>query len=268
MAAGIACGVDVGSLSAQAVLMRGEQIVGTASARVLPAPVDSARRVVEQACRDAGLAPGQLHRTVATGYGRQQLVEHGLAAGHVSEISCHGAGAQFLLPGTRTVIDIGGQDAKVIALGERGEVADFVMNDKCASGTGRFLEAMARTIGVPLEELGPLARRAPAALPLSSRCSIFCETEVLHQLQRGAEPAPLAAGVTEAMAERAAALARRVPRVEQITMTGGVAKNAAVVAGIERRLQLRMIPLPRDAQLAGAVGAALFAAGRRVGHDS
>jgi predicted CoA-substrate-specific enzyme activase len=254
------CGIDVGSLTAQAVLVTDdERLVGWRSMRVRPNPVDSAREVTDSLLEEHGLDRGGLRSTVATGYGRQQIVEQGLADANLSEISCHGAGAQQVLPGVRTIIDIGGQDAKVIRVNDRGEIVDFVMNDKCASGTGRFLEVMSRTLGVELSRLGELALGARETIELSSRCSIFCETEVLHGLQRGADRAGLAAGITRAIGERAAALARRLGVEEEITMTGGVAKNAGVRAEIERLLTLRLADCPVDPQIVGALGAAVLA---------
>ena len=255
----IVCGIDVGSLTAQAVLLDGEQLVGAASRRVLPGPAASAEAVTAELFAATGVERSLVRRTVATGYGRQELERLGLAQANVSEISCHGAGAQRLLPQVRTIIDIGGQDAKAIRVDARGEVQDFVMNDKCASGTGRFLEVMCRVLEVPLEQLGPLSLSARAPHRLTSRCSIFCETEVLHCLQRGVDRADLAAGINRAIGERVAALARRIDRPPEATMTGGVAKNTAVRAELERILGLRLLPCPEDPQIVGALGAAVHA---------
>ncbi len=256
----IVCGIDVGSLTAQAVLLEDGEVVATCSRRVKPDPVVSAGDVLDAVLQQRELRPGRVSRTVATGYGRQRLVQQGVAQGEVSEISCHGAGASFLLPAVRTVIDIGGQDAKVILVNADGGLEDFVMNDKCASGTGRFLEVMSRTLGVALEELGTISLRAREPVPLTDRCSIFCETEVLHHLQRGRSPEDLAAGINRAMGERVAALARRAGVTAEVTMTGGVAHNQAVRAELERLLGVRLLRCPVDPQLVGALGAAKHAA--------
>ena len=263
----IACGLDLGSLTAQAVLVdiAAGVVVAAHSQRARPSPMDSAAQLLAAVLGKAGLDQAAVGRVVATGYGRQRLVEQGVAQDHVSEISCHGAGAGFMLPGARTVIDIGGQDAKVIRLGPGGGLEDFVMNDKCASGTGRFLEVMARCLGVELEALGPLALGSADAVPLSARCSIFCETEVLHHLQRGETPASLAAGVCRAMAQRVAALVRRLDPIPPLTMTGGVAKNEAVRRELERLLGAKLTALDMDPQLMGALGAALHAGGMAMG---
>ena len=259
----IVCGIDVGSLSAQAVLLVNGALGCSCSKRVLPDPVASARAVLQQALADQGIEQHELDQVVATGYGRQRLVQEGLAQAHVSEISCHGAGAFYLLPAVRTVIDIGGQDAKVIQLSPEGALSDFAMNDKCASGTGRFLEVMSRTLDLELSQLGNVALQAAEPAALTDRCSIFCETEVLHLLQSGSALADLAAGVCNAMAERVAALARRTGVTPQVLMTGGVAKNQAVRAELERRLEIRLLSCPVDPQLVGALGAAVVGFGGR-----
>jgi predicted CoA-substrate-specific enzyme activase len=255
-------GIDVGSLTAQAVLLQDGELLGFRNIRVLPNPVDSAQAAWTTLLDQEGVDQGAVRRTVATGYGRDKIQASGLAQDNVSEISCHGMGAWSVIPGLRTLIDIGGQDAKVIHLGPAGEMVNFAMNDKCASGTGRFLEVMARSLQVDLGELGPLSMKARDPVALSSRCSIFCETEVLHFRQRGVAPADIAASVTRAMAERVAALARRGGLEPEVSMSGGVAKNMAVRAELERMLGVRMVSCPVDPQVIGALGAAIFAAHR------
>lgn len=256
-------GIDVGSLTAQAVIMEDGKITGYRSIGVKPNPVDSAQTVMGELLAELGLRPQDITYTVSTGYGREQVQARGLAQANVSEISCHGVGALWLLPNVRTIIDIGGQDAKVIRMEASGELKDFVMNDKCAAGTGRFLEVMCRTLDISLDELGALSLKSRNPVDLSSRCSIFCETEVLHYLQRGVDKADIAASVNRAMAERVAALARRVGVEPEVTMSGGVAKNAAVKGELERILGVRMVPCPVDPQIVGALGAAVLA--RKMG---
>src|SRR4030042_420076 len=150
-------GIDIGSLTAEAVVLSDGQILGWESISVLPPPLDSAKEVLGRLCSRHGIKPEDICYTVSTGYGREKLQAEGLAQENISEISCHGLGAWTLCPEARTVIDIGGQDAKVIKIGAAGELENFVMNDKCAAGTGHFLEVMSRTLGVSLEELGPLS---------------------------------------------------------------------------------------------------------------
>jgi predicted CoA-substrate-specific enzyme activase len=256
-------GIDVGSLTAQAVVINDKGITAYRSIGVKPHPVESARTVTDMLLTDQNISWRDIKFCVSTGYGREQVQAEGMSQDNVSEISCHGLGASWLVPEARTVIDIGGQDAKVIRVGANGELADFVMNDKCAAGTGRFLEVQARTLGLSLDELGTIALSAKKALELSSRCSIFCETEVLHYLQGGHSKADIAAGVTRAMADRVAALVRRVGLEKEVTMSGGVAKNVAVRMELERILNMKMVKYSTDSQIVGALGAALMA--KRMG---
>jgi (R)-2-hydroxyacyl-CoA dehydratese activating ATPase len=252
-------GIDVGSLTAEAAVVEDDRLVAATRIDVLPHPVDSARAVLDELLAEAAIPRSQIARTVATGYGRTQVEAAGLADANVSEIYCHGFGAFCLDPRTRTVIDIGGQDAKAIRVSAAGALEDFVMNDKCAAGTGHFLELMARALEVELEELGPLAQRARRPVEMSNRCSIFVETEVLHYLQRSVDKADIAAGIAQSMASRVVALVRRVKPGAAVVMTGGVAKNVAVRIAIEKQLGLRVTPLKADPQIVGAFGAARLA---------
>ena len=258
-------GIDVGSLTAEAVVVNNGRVVAGERIGVLPNPVDSARTVMQRLLEKNNLAWSDLGYVISTGYGREKIESAGLARENVSEISCHGYGAFCVMPEVRTIIDIGGQDAKVIKLTPDGELSNFVMNDKCAAGTGHFLELMSRALGVSLDELGPLALRSRRPVEMSSRCSIFVETEVIHHLQRGVDRADVAAGVNRAMAERVAALARRVQVEPHVMLTGGVAKNPAVRAELEKMLKVRLLSPPIDPQLIGAYGAARLAQQRGGG---
>lgn len=266
-------GIDVGSLTAQAVLIDdggGSSLLKTLgvrslskSIRVKPNPLDSARTVMGELLEENGLSWNDITYCVSTGYGRDRVQDEGLAQMNVSEISCHGIGAFSAEPRVRTIVDIGGQDAKVIQVDEKGDLENFVMNDKCAAGTGRFLEVMSRTLGISFEDLGPLALKARGRVALSARCSIFAETEVLHFLQKGYDKADLASGVCKSMADRVMALLRRVGAEPEVMMTGGVAKNIAVRSELERMLHIRMLASNIDPQIMGAYGAAVLA--RRSG---
>jgi predicted CoA-substrate-specific enzyme activase len=261
-------GIDVGSLTAQAVLVEDGRtpLLKTIGVRLLsksigvkPNPLDSARTVMGELLEENGLSWDDITYCVSTGYGRDRVEEEGLAQENVSEISCHGVGAFSVAPRVRTIIDIGGQDAKVIRLDEKGDLVNFVMNDKCAAGTGRFLEVMSRALGVSYQDIGPLALSARGRVELSSRCSIFAETEVLHFLQKGHDRLELAAGICRSMADRVMALVRRVGAEREVMMTGGVAKNVAVRSELERMLSIRMLTSNLDPQLMGAYGAAVLA---------
>jgi predicted CoA-substrate-specific enzyme activase len=254
----IAAGVDVGSTQTKAVILAkdGEPRI---LARALVDTGANVSRAAEQAfhaaCQKAGLDPREVEMVVGTGYGRYRIV---FGQAQVTEISCHARGAHFIFPQTRTVIDIGGQDAKVIRLGPRGEVRDFVMNDKCAAGTGRFLANAAEVLGLALEEIGPLSLRATDPVKLTTVCTVFVESDILSYLAQGRRPEDILRGVHLAIARRTVSLARRIPIEPAITFTGGVARNIGMVKALEEVLGLPVQVSP-DAHFMGALGAALFA---------
>ncbi len=252
----IVAGCDVGSLSAEAVIMSDGSIISSEIIRVRPRPEQSATDVMDKALAIAGLTYKDIECCVSTGYGRERIP---FANGNVSELSCHGKGAQWLVPSVRTVIDVGGQDCKVIRVDENGKLVNFVMNDKCAAGTGRFLEFMAKVLGVGIEDLGPLALATERPAPITNMCSIYAESEVLHYVYEGKNPAEIAAGINHAMAERVNSLVKRVGVEKDVCITGGVAKNIGVVKNLEEMLQVNAEELPVDPQIVGAIGAGLFA---------
>jgi predicted CoA-substrate-specific enzyme activase len=207
------------------------------------------------ACRNAEIPPTEVGFVVGTGYGR-----YNISFGHaqLTEISCHARGAHFICPGTRTVIDMGGQDAKAISVGSDGQVLDFVMNDKCAAGTGRFLANAAEVMGVELDEIGPLSQRATRPVRIATVCTVFVESDILSYLAQGKKGEDIMGGVHLAIAKRTLSLARRVPIEPDITMTGGVARNIGMVRALEEVLGAKMQVSP-DAHFMGAIGAAVFA---------
>ncbi|MCX8172958.1 MAG: acyl-CoA dehydratase activase [Archaeoglobaceae archaeon] len=251
-------GTDVGSLTAQAVILKNGKILGWKNIRVLPDPLDSAKKVMGELLEELGLK-GEEIITFSTGYGREKLVKEGFAKEHVSEISCHAKGAFWLNSAVRTVIDIGGQDAKVIRIDKNGKLVNFVMNDKCAAGTGRFLEMQAKALGITLEELGEMTFKAKNPIEITARCSIFAETEVLHFIQKGVPKEEIAAGVNRSMAQRIYYLINRIGVEREVALTGGVAKNKGVRWELERILKIKFLDLGVDPQIVGALGAAIFA---------
>lgn len=256
MSKAVVAGIDVGSLSAEVVLLEGERLLGYV---ILPTGSNSktaAERALEAALEKTGLTRQAVRYIIATGYGRISVP---FADKRVTEITCHGRGAYHLLPGARTVIDIGGQDSKVIRLNDRGTVVDFAMNEKCAAGTGRFLEVMAQALEVELEEMGALGLAAARPVPISSMCTVFAESEVVSLIAQGLPREEIARGLHEAIADRTAGLAYRVGLEERVIMTGGVAKNSGVVRCLEEKLKTS-IYIPPEPQIAGALGAALLAA--------
>jgi len=248
----IVAGIDVGSLTAKCVLLKGGEIVAYKVIKVSPNLEETAEKVFGEVLREAGI--DKVDKIVATGYGRNKV---SFAERTVTEISCHAKGALFFIPTARTVIDIGGQDSKVISI-ENGKVAEFVMNDKCAAGTGRFLEVMASALHLKIEELGDIAERAEGATKISSTCTVFAESEVISHLASGERVEDIVAGIHEAIASRIAAMARRVKVKPDVVLTGGVAKNKAMKRALERELGME-IKIPAEPQIVGAVGAALFA---------
>jgi len=248
-------GVDIGSLSTDVVIVDGvgdmlaSVVVPTGARAALAA--ENAR---SRALADAGVA--NVARTVATGYGRA-LVTYADKA--VTEISCHARGMHHLNPAVETLVDVGGQDSKAIRLAPGGKVLDFAMNDKCAAGTGRFLEVMARALEVPLDEMAPRSLAAASAVEISSMCTVFAESEVVTRIAEGCDVDEVIAGIHQAIASRTAALAKRVRPQPPLAMSGGVARNRAVVAALQRLLG-HEIWVPDDPQIVGALGAALIAA--------
>ena len=253
----IVAGCDIGSLTAKAVIMDNGNILADAMIRARTKPSESANVVMQQALDRAGLTMDKIQYVVGTGYGREQIP---FVNGVESEISCHAKGAWQMMPSTRVVIDIGGQDAKATRINENGIVARYIYNDKCASGTGRFLEIMADALEVPLAELGPFAAQSRKKLTISSQCVIFAETEVISLVNEGEETSDIINALHHALAKRVASLAKSIEVEEDVVMTGGVAKNAGVFQAISEALNLPLKAVDGiDPQLIGAMGAAFYA---------
>ena len=249
-------GVDVGSTQAKAIVLNEDAtVVGEALLDVEMNMGTAAQQVFDRVVANTGLAPDDIAFTVATGYGRYRVTFGDL---QVTEISCHARGATAEFPNTRTVLDIGGQDTKAIRIGDSGEVVDFAMNDKCAAGTGRFLGAASFALETPLAELGPLALKATAPVKITTTCTVFAESEIIGHLAKGHRPEDVLAGMHYSIATRCASLVRRVGLTPEVTFTGGVSRNAAMVALLREVLGT---PLNVSAQghFMGAIGAALYA---------
>ena len=253
---GYFAGIDSGSASTDAVILdRSGKICGWAIVPTGAGAATGARQALEQALTMAGIAESDLGSKVYTGYGREFLGDDGAA---VTEITCHARGAHHLDPAVRTVIDIGGQDSKVIRLSESGAVETFAMNDKCAAGTGRFLEMMARTLQMKLPEMSELGLDWHNDVTISSMCTVFAESEVVSLIARSTAPADIIHGLNKSVAGKTAALARRTGGVAPFMMTGGVARNRGVVKELETALKAP-VEVSEYSQLCGSLGAALFA---------
>jgi len=248
-------GIDVGSLTAEVVLFDQGKVLHYV---IMPTGSNSkiaAEKAMEKALREENLTRSDLKYIVATGYGRISIE---FADKRITEITCHGRGAHFLNQRVRTVIDIGGQDSKVILLNDKGKVLDFAMNDKCAAGTGRFLEVMAQALEVELDGLAALSDEAKNIVSISSMCTVFAESEVVSLIAQGLPREDIARGLHQSIADRTAGLVRRVGLEEAVMITGGVAKNRAVVRALNEKLNTEII-VPPEPQIVGALGAAILA---------
>ncbi len=248
-------GIDIGSASTKAALidrngnLRGQQVVNSGTG------TNGLDLVMEKLLLETGISLEDVVYTVATGYGRLLCP---MADKQITEISCHAKGVSYLVKGAATIIDIGGQDSKVIRLDPRGRVMNFAMNEKCAAGTGRFLEVMGRVLGCSLDELSELSGASAREIQISSVCTVFAESEVISQLSMGARREDVAKGALVSIAKRVAGLCKRVGVEPRVVMTGGVALNENMVAAMSRELQEEVQAAPYT-QAVGAIGAALFA---------
>ena len=249
-------GIDSGSTSTNAVIMDQDRKIRAFSVvRTGAKSGVSAEKALNDVLEKAGLKQEDISWIVSTGYGRVSIT---FADENVTEISCHGKGAHYFNPDVRTILDIGGQDSKAIHLNENGEVTDFVMNDKCAAGTGRFLEMIARTLEVSLDELGAIALTSKEKIEITSMCSVFAESEVISLIANNKEKADIADGVCHAISNKAFGLMRRVGMEPGFMMTGGVAKNPGVVRAVEEKIGGKLY-ICEEPEIVGAAGAALYA---------
>jgi predicted CoA-substrate-specific enzyme activase len=256
----LVCGIDVGARTSEIVLLDTEAPDAFAH-RIADTghdPARTGRRLFDEALAERQVGPGDIARTVATGYGRASLP---FATEAITEITCHARGVRHYVPDVRAIVDIGGQDSKVIVLDERGAVADFAMNDRCAAGTGRFLEIVARILDLDIDQLGEVAVGATRPAEISSMCAVFAESEVIGLLARGTRREDVLAGVHASIASRVASLASRLNTQPPAVFTGGVALNDAMVKAVGRAIALELT-VPPEPQITGALGAALIAAER------
>lgn len=251
-----AAGVDVGSTQTKAAIIdEGGTLVGRSLIDTGANVVRAAEHAYELALADAGLEEREVGFIVGTGYGRYRVT---FGDAQVTEISCHGRGAVHMFPGTRTVVDMGGQDTKAIRVKPNGEIADFCMNDKCAAGTGRFLGAAAAALEIPIGELGPMALLSERPVKITTTCTVFAESEVLSWVAKGKKIEDILQGVHQSIVSRSLGLMRRVGIEPEVTFTGGVTKNIGMVKALEAALGSG-VNVSDDSPYMGALGAALFA---------
>ena len=257
----LVAGVDVGSTQTKAVVLDSEpKVIGRALVDTGARLTDAAELAFGQALEEAGATRDDVAAVIGTGYGRYR-VEFGET--QVTEISCHARGAVFLFPETTSVLDIGGQDTKAIRVGEQGQVLDFCMNDKCSAGTGRFLGAASQALELPLGELGGLAMTARNPVKMTTTCTVFAESEILGWLALGRKVEDVLMGVHGAIASRSFALLRRVGIEPEITFTGGVSRNTAMVKLLEELVE-SPINVSEESHYCGAIGAALYGLDRAL----
>jgi predicted CoA-substrate-specific enzyme activase len=266
-------GIDVGSRSTKCVILDDGKLLTYGSIETGPNIVKTAQAVVDAAAKRRTGIWGEYRMKlpdvkvdhlkiddmaciVSTGYGRAVVP---FAHRSVTEISCHCRGAQWFVPGVSTVLDVGGQDSKGIRVGANGEVADFVMNDKCAGGTGRFMEIVAEALHVPLAEIGPLSLKSTKNLPFSSTCAAFGRGAAVTMSKEGERKEDILDGLHESIANRVMALVKKVGIADKFVISGGIGRNVALVKKIEARLDGLKVNLPQEPMIVGAVGAALFA---------
>ncbi len=245
-------GIDIGSTTSKCVLLEDGKTIRCKSLVQAGTGTDGPARAFQSILDQSGLKREDLAYVMATGYGRTTF--EGMD-GELSELSCHCKGVYSVAPEVRTIIDIGGQDAKVIRVSSTGKIQNFLMNDKCAAGTGRFLDVMAGILQLDVDELGAYALKAEQAVKISSTCTVFAESEVISQLSKGVDLPDLIAGICNSVASRVAALAKRAGVQEAVYMSGGVAKNIGVRKALERELGVT-VHYTEDAQFMGALGAA------------
>jgi predicted CoA-substrate-specific enzyme activase len=250
-------GIDIGSLSSKALILENSKIMGWSLTLTGPSSHESAGNVFNLALKERGLSLADISYIVATGYGRVNVP---FAQATITEISCHARGSNWLFPEVRTVLDMGGQDCKAIRCDELGRVQNFALNDKCAAGTGRYLERVAAALELRLEEIGALSLQpVEGALPVSDFCAVFAERDVINLARGGKHVNDILAGACEAVVSRVLGLLNRVGVEEAFCVSGGIAKNVGVVRRLEKQLGLKALIAP-EPQIVGALGAALFAA--------
>jgi len=251
----ITIGIDVGSITTKAAVAKDGAVIADKVVLTGYNAQFAGEKVFDEILKESGIDRPSIEKIISTGYGRNSVT---FADKAVTEITCHAAGAYYLDPEVRSVIDIGGQDSKAIAVNDTGSPLDFAMNDKCAAGTGRFLEVMARALEIDLDNFGDWSLKAQQPSTISSLCTVFAESEVISLISKGEKRVNIIAGNHEAIAARVVAMANRVGFSPRIMMTGGVAKNIGVVRALERKIGQK-IEVSEKSQVTGAIGAAIIA---------
>jgi len=249
-------GIDIGSSSTKAVIMDEGNIVAYSLIPTGAHSATAASRVMELVLEKTGRSMSDIARIVSTGYGRVNVP---FAHKNITEISCHARGVNWFFPGVRTVLDMGGQDCKAIKCDEAGRVVNFALNDKCAAGTGRYLERLSKYTGIPLGEIGPRSlQTVNGPVAVDSFCAVYAENDVLLRIREGYQINDILAGAVDAIVERIVTIIQRIGAAQELSISGGIAKNTGIVSRVEKRLGMSAL-IAEEPQIIGAVGAALFA---------
>ncbi|MCW4005216.1 MAG: acyl-CoA dehydratase activase [Candidatus Bathyarchaeota archaeon] len=248
-------GIDIGSAATKAAIVKNGKLLSFGVVPTGASGKNASAKALDIALSSAGLIRSDIEKVVSTGYGRRNAA---VSDSTITEITAHATGAKSLFSCARTIIDIGGQDSKVISIAEDGHIENFVMNDKCAAGTGRFLDVMARTLDVALDDLGQLAFEAKHPAKISSMCTVFAESEVISLIAQGIQKEDIIAGLHEAISKRILSMVKQVGLRREVVFTGGVAKNQGMKDSLEKTLGLKIL-IPKEPQVIGALGAALIA---------
>jgi len=252
----VAAGIDIGSLSANAVIMKNGEAIASATMLTEADSVRTAQQIMNRALGQCGLKIDDIQCVVSTGYGRVNVP---FALKNVTEISCHATGNWWLFHDVRTVLDMGGQDCKAIRCDDKGNVTDFVLNERCAAGTGRYLERIAKLLDVPLCEIGPRSLESvQGAVTINSTCTLFAEFDIVKLLRQGRHVNDILAGATDALVKQIVPLLDHVKVIPEFAISGGIAKNIGIVKRLKKILGLKAHIAP-DPQVVGALGAAIFA---------
>lgn len=246
-------GIDIGSVATKIVVINNEEILDYTISPSGWSPKETSEKLIGEILNKNNLDKTKVKSIVATGYGRISIP---FANKKITEITCHGKGAKFLYKNTKTIIDIGGQDSKIIELNDEGNVLDFIMNDKCAAGTGRFLEVMCTAMGMDVKELSAIADKGKP-IKINSMCTVFAESEIISLKAKGSNKEDIAAGLIYSVVDKVVSLASKMRLNDEIFFTGGLSNNEYLITALENKLNKKIIT-SKYAQLAGAVGAALL----------
>jgi predicted CoA-substrate-specific enzyme activase len=251
----VTAGIDIGHESVNVVILHDDGILGHATLVISGEVGAAARLALETALERLGIARASIQRIFATGVGREHVA---LADGHRTPMLSHARGAHWWFPGARTVIDVGAEGNRVMRCDARGNLRDFALNDRCAAGSGVFLETVAGMLDIPVADMGPLSLRASSGAVLTSTCAVFAESEIVAEIHRGAGREEILWGVNHSIVSRIAATSRRVGIEPDLVLTGGVARNAGIVQALRQQLEMD-VAVPEHPEIAGALGAALLA---------